>query len=76
MKVGDTVLLCGSHPFAGHKGEIVAIQEVMGLPRPRVRIFDMQDHEVFVMRQGDLAVLRPSKSGKRKSRPASSPEDK
>ncbi len=70
MKVGDTVLLCGSHPFAGKKGEIVAIQEVMGLPRPRVRIFDMQDHEVFVMRQGDLAVLRPAKSGKRKAQEA------
>lgn len=51
--------MSGPHPFAGHTGEIVAIEVVMGKLRPRVRLHDMQGHEVFVMRAGDALLLKP-----------------
>ena len=58
LKVGQTVKLIGKHPFAGHTGEVVAIQPVLGKNRPRIRIHDMNDHEVFVMDESDVKVLK------------------
>lgn len=60
FEVGQTVMLIGSHPFAGKTGEIIALQPV-GLMkktvRPRVRLHDMGDHEVFIMVDSDAKIL-------------------
>lgn len=56
--VGQTVKLTGSHPFAGCIGTIISIERVMGRDRPRVRLHDMGDHEVFVMTDSDAKVLK------------------
>jgi hypothetical protein len=64
IEIGDTVELIGSHPFAGHKGEVVGFNEFGNLNtgkkfrRPRVRLFDMCNHEVFVMRESEARALR------------------
>jgi hypothetical protein len=56
LKVGDQVVIVGNHPWSGSTGEVVAIQEVMGKPRPRVRLH-ANGHEVFIMKDGEARVL-------------------
>lgn len=49
IKIGDRVLLIGSHPWAGHAGEFVRQEEVAGFGlRPVIRLDSGQ--ECFVMR--------------------------
>ena len=56
--VGQTVELTGTHPFKGHKGEIVSLDQLGGFgTRPRVRLFDMQGHEVYIMSSSDARIL-------------------
>lgn len=57
LKVGDTVELSGDHSFAGHKGEVTGFSNIMGQSRPKVRLFDMCDHEVFAMKPSHIKVL-------------------
>ncbi len=59
-EVGQTVLLQGTHPWAGHKGEIVSLDKLKGtqMIRPRVRLFDTCDHECYIMADGDARVLK------------------
>lgn len=64
IKIGDTVELIGSHPFAGHKGEVVGFGEFGNLntgkkfKRPKVRLFDMGDHTVYAMKEDEIKVLK------------------
>jgi hypothetical protein len=49
IKLGDRVLITGSHPWAGHTGEFVRQENVQGFGiRPVVRLDSGQ--EIFVMR--------------------------
>lgn len=60
FEVGQTVKLIGSHPFAGHTGEVVSLEPVGLIKktiRPRVRLHDMGDHEVFIMTDSDAKIL-------------------
>lgn len=57
-EVGQTVKMEGNHPFSGHTGEVVAIQKVMGMMRPRIRLHDCADHEVFAMKDDEVRILR------------------
>lgn len=62
FEVGQTVRLGGTHPFKGHMGKIVAFQKIGLRPnevRPRVRLFDMHDHEVFIMVDSDAQIIAP-----------------
>lgn len=58
LVVGDLVILKGDHPFSGYKGEIVSFDLVMGIERPKIRLFDMQGHEVYVMKPEHMQVKR------------------
>lgn len=58
FEVGQTVKMESSHPFSGHTGEVVAIERVMGKMRPRIRLHDMGDHEVFAMNDNEARILR------------------
>lgn len=64
LKVGDTVELMGNHPFSGHKGEVVGFGEFGNLntggkfKRPKIRLYDMGDHEVYAMKDSEVKVLR------------------
>lgn len=57
--IGQVVKLSGTHPFAGHSGEIVRLEKIdrYGL-RPVVRVYDMADHEVFIMTDSDARILK------------------
>lgn len=57
-KVGDTVELIRGHVWSGHRGEIVGFDVVLGKRRPKVRLYDVQDHEVYVMNEHHMRVLR------------------
>jgi len=61
FNVGDVVVLTGTHPFKGERGEIVSF-DFVGLHkreyRPKVRLFDMGDHEVYIMTDSDARVLK------------------
>lgn len=61
FEVGQTVIMNDQHPWMGHRGKIVAIENVglkslgMGEPRPRVKLDN--GTECFIMDDFDARII-------------------
>lgn len=66
FKVGDTVRIKGNHPWAGHEGKVVSLDEIsttmsnrnLGPKKARVKLYDTQGHECYIMNDKDADVLK------------------
>ena len=57
IKSGDMVRFINDSPWVGCTGEVTGFSTIMNKERAKVRIHDMNDHEVFVMDLRHVKVL-------------------
>lgn len=57
IEIGDKVIMCNQHPWAGQVGKVVRMEKIklLGFNRPVVRLNIGQ--EVFIMADGDARII-------------------
>ena len=56
MKIGDKVILVGTHPWKDHTGVFIEMRNTPKGPRPLIQLDDAKQ-KVFVMKASDCKVI-------------------